>query len=150
MTVTTVLVVDDAADIRLLVRTVLSRAGFAVVEAACGADALQLFDTQPLPDVVVLDVQMPDVDGWDTLAALRRRPEGEAVAVILLTVKSAEDDTVRAWRLGCDGFLTKPFSIFELSDEVTRVASRTPADRIARRARDLARAERATADTGSH
>jgi CheY-like chemotaxis protein len=139
--VSTVLVVDDAADLRLLVRTVLTRAGFVVTDAESGAEALRMLHDERLPDLVVLDVQMPDLDGWDTLAALRRRPDGADVAVILLTVKSSEDDTLRAWRLGCDGFLTKPFSIASLSALASDVVALRPIDRLALRASAAAAAD---------
>ena len=130
----TLLVVDDQADIRLLYRAVFTRIGWSVMEAASGPDALAMLACGDSPDVVVLDVQMPDLDGWDTLASIRAHPLASDVPVILCTVKSRSDDARRAWQLGCDGYLTKPFSIAELTDEVTAVATRTSAERLAARA----------------
>jgi CheY-like chemotaxis protein len=133
---TTVLVVDDAADIRLLQRAVLGRSGFSVVEASGGPDALAALAADPLPDAVVLDVQMPVMDGWETLAAIRSDPRLVEVPVILCTVKARPTDTERAWRAGCDGYLSKPFPIARLVEEVETALARTAAQREAvRRAR---------------
>jgi CheY-like chemotaxis protein len=133
---TTIMIVDDAADIRLLVRAVLQRAGNAVVEAESGPAALGLLDAGLLPDAVILDVQMPEVDGWETLQAIRRHPDAGGTPVVMCTVRSRPDDARHAWSLGCDGYLTKPFTIADLCEEVAAVASRTPTERLAmRRAR---------------
>ena len=125
-----VLVVDDSEDIRFLIRAVLTRAGFEVTETSSGPEALAALAGGSLPDVVVLDVQMPDIDGWDTLSALRRSPATADIAVILCTVKSSTEDAVRAWALGCDGYLTKPFSIAALAEEVTALVSRAHDERL--------------------
>ena len=105
------LVVDDAADIRLLAELVLSMAGFTVVGAPSGSEALRLLASGDLPDIVVLDVQMPDLDGWETLTRLRNDPRTATLPVVLCTVKGLPEDTLRGWALGCDGYLGKPFDI---------------------------------------
>lgn len=128
---TTVLVVDDAADIRLLQRAVLGRSGFAVVEASGGPDALAALAAEPLPDAVVLDVQMPVMDGWETLAAIRADPRLVDVPVIMCTVKAQPADTKRAWQAGCDGYLSKPFPITRLVEEVETAVARTVQQREA-------------------
>jgi len=125
--------VDDADDLRALVRTILESNDFDVIEAASGRAALDLLAAGIRPDVVVLDVQMPDLDGWDTLAAIRARPDTADVAVVLCTVRAAQADIEHGWRLGCDGFLTKPFAIGELARTVLDVSSRTPDERAALR-----------------
>ena len=133
---TTILIVDDAADIRLLVTAVLQRAGYEVIEAGSGPTALRLLDDGLRPDALVLDVQMPEVDGWETLTSIRQRPEAGDTPVVMCSVRSRPDDVRLAWSLGCDGYLTKPFTIADLAEEVTAVVSRTPAERSAmRRAR---------------
>ena len=119
-----VLVVDDAADIRLLVQAVLSRAGCEVREAASATEAFAAIDDSK-PDVLLLDVQMPDADGWSVLATIRSDPQTTALRVVLCTVKGHPDDRARGWRLGCDGYLTKPFTIPDLVDEVMAVAQRS-------------------------
>jgi CheY-like chemotaxis protein len=128
----TALVVDDNADVRLLLATVLGTRGFRVVEAADGGQALGLAEQADPPDVVVLDVQMPDFDGWETLAALRASPRFADVPVVLCTVKSSAADRLRAWKLGCDGYLVKPFDIHDLVRDVEGAIDARRAGREAR------------------
>lgn len=135
-----VLVVDDTPDIRLLLRAVLSQAGLQVLEAVDGAHALELLRTGEQVDLVLLDVQMPDVAGWEVLVAIRSDVRLEHLPVVLCTVKSQLDDSRRGWELGCDGFLGKPFEVEDVAGEVTAVLARSSAERRARRAamcRDL-------------
>jgi len=127
------LVVDDDPDLRTLVRVVLEPRGFDVTEANTGGEALVALHTDELPDVVVLDVQMPDLDGWETLAAIRSQQRTATVPVILCTVRAQQPDVERGWALGCDGFLPKPFSIGQLLDQVTAVCERSAAERAALR-----------------
>ena len=125
-----ILVVDDTVDIRFLVRAVLEQAGHHVIEAAGGRRGLEvLAEDDPPIDLVVLDVQMPEMDGWSTLESIRADHRMALLPVILCTVKSQHEDTRRGWELGCDGFVNKPFSITELADEVGAVLGRTPAER---------------------
>jgi CheY-like chemotaxis protein len=107
----TALVIDDNADVRLLLRFALEPAGFEVSEAVGGPAALAALASDGPPDVVVLDVQMPEMDGWDTLRAIRADPSTADVPVVLCTVKSTPTDVERGAELGCDGYLTKPFDI---------------------------------------
>jgi CheY-like chemotaxis protein len=118
------LVVDDAADIRLLADLVLSMAGFTVVGAASGAEALRMLAAGDLPDIVLLDVQMPDLDGWETLTRLRGDPRTAALPVVMCTVKGLPEDSLRGWSLGCDGYLGKPFDIAGLVAELEQVLAR--------------------------
>jgi len=139
------MVVDDAADIRLLADLVLSMAGFAVTAAASGSDALRLLAEGDLPDIVLLDVQMPEVDGWETLRRLRNDPRTVDLPVVLCTVKGLPEDTLKGWSLGCDGYLGKPFDISALVDELRGVLLRDTEERLAvRQAKiaDLARVMR--------
>jgi CheY-like chemotaxis protein len=131
-----ILLVDDAADIRLLVRAVLQRSGHEILEADSGSAALAHLGQPPLPDAVILDIQMPGVDGWETLSALRADPAAVDLPVLVCSVKAARQDTSRAWMLGCDGYLTKPFNIVDLAHEVDAVIAMSPDERQAvRRAR---------------
>ena len=139
---TRALVVDDAADLRFLIREVLSRSGVTVDEAASGLDALERLSGPEQPDVVILDVQMPDLDGWDTLAAMRRQ-QGDDIGIILCTVRSQPSDAVRAYELGCDAYLAKPFDIRELAAATSAVAGRTTGERRAHRQHALAAARAA-------
>ena len=139
---TRALVVDDAADLRFLMREVLSRSGVTVEEAASGVDALDRLAGPDHPDVVILDVQMPDMDGWETLQAMRRR-HGDEVGIVLCTVRSHPADAVRAYELGCDAYLGKPFDIRELAATATSVGTFTTAERVAHRREALAVAREA-------
>ncbi len=133
---TRALVVDDAADIRLLADLVLSMAGFHVSAAASGREALRFLAEDDLPDIVLLDVQMPDVDGWETLSRLRAHTRTVDLPVVLCTVKGLPEDTLKGWSLGCDGYLGKPFDIGGLVEELHAVLGRPPEERRAvRRAR---------------
>ncbi|MDQ4069127.1 MAG: response regulator [Actinomycetota bacterium] len=123
------LVVDDAADIRLLADLVLSMAGFRVTAAASGREALRFLAANELPDIVLLDVQMPDVDGWETLARVRSDPRTVELPVVLCTVKGLPEDTLKGWSLGCDGYLGKPFDIEGLVEELRNVLQRDGAER---------------------
>jgi CheY-like chemotaxis protein len=132
------LVVDDAPDIRLLADVVLSMAGFSVTGAASGGEALRVLGQGELPDIVLLDVQMPEVDGWETLSRLRHDPRTANLPVVLCTVKGLPEDTLRGWSLGCDGYLGKPFDIGGLVDELQGVLRRSPPEREAVRRRRIA------------
>lgn len=135
-----VLVVDDNEDVRLLVGKVLSSAGFDVREVAGAREAFLILSEGPAPDLVVLDIQMPEVDGWEVLRMLRAQPGTSLLPVILCTVKAGPADVARGWELGCDGFLAKPFDIFALKEEVRAVVARSPVEReiVRRRAVTLA------------
>jgi len=105
-----ILVVDDEPRMIRFIRMNLELEGYAVFEAADGLRALQqVRDT--LPDVVILDVMMPELDGFETLEDLR---EFSSVPVIMLTARGEEDDRVRGLELGADDYVTKPFSPREL------------------------------------
>lgn len=139
------LVVDDAADIRLLADLVLTMSGFTVTAAASGREALQKLAGADLPDIVLLDVQMPDVDGWETLTRVRATPRTADLPVVLCTVKGLPEDTLKGWSLGCDGYLGKPFDIGGLVEELNAVLARTPAQRLAVRRDRVASLNRASA-----
>lgn len=126
------LVVDDNADIRLVMRLALEPYGFQVSQAGSGPEALEVLGSTPeLPDLVVLDVQMPDLDGWETLRAIRENPTTAALPVIMCTVKARPQDMAEGWELGCDGYVSKPFEPRELADQARSVMSRSPEERVA-------------------
>jgi len=115
-----VLVVDDEPRIRRFVRMNLDLEGYEVTEADDGLAALNKV-RDALPDLVLLDVMMPDMDGFETLERIR---EVSSVPVIMLTVKSDEDDRIRGLDLGADDYVTKPFSPRELSSRIRAVLRR--------------------------
>ena len=102
-----ILVVDDEARMRKLVNDFLTKAGYAVIEAADGMQALEIFSSEKGIDLILLDVMMPGLDGWDTLKSIR---ELSSVPVVMLTARGAEQDELRGFRLGVDEYITKPFS----------------------------------------
>lgn len=101
-----VLVADDDADLRDLISFTLAQAGYLVLKAGDGPTAVQLFERES-PDLVVLDINMPGMSGFQVCEAIRRRSR---VPVMMLTVRGEEEDLVRALGLGADDYLNKPFS----------------------------------------
>lgn len=117
-----ILVVDDEQDVRRLIRILLERAGFVVTEAASGPEALQRLHAGK-PSLVVLDVTMPDLDGWQTLERIRDLSD---VPVLMLTARAAEMDKVRGLKAGADDYVTKPFGRQELLARVEALLRRAP------------------------
>src|SRR5690348_8379132 len=103
-----ILVVDDDRDIVRLVEASLHSQGYEVMTAADGAAALELAVARK-PDLVISDVMMPGMDGWELVKQLRSRPHFGLIPVILLTALGGEVDRIRGFRLGADDYLPKPF-----------------------------------------
>jgi DNA-binding response OmpR family regulator len=116
-----ILVVDDEPRMTRFIRMNLELEGYRVIEARNGLEALDKARTN-LPALVILDVMMPELDGFDTLEMLR---EVSNVPVIMLTVRSDEEDKVRGLELGADDYVTKPFGARELASRVRAVLRRT-------------------------
>jgi two-component system, cell cycle response regulator DivK len=118
-----VLIVDDNEKNRRLARDVLRRAGFRTLEAPTGAEGIALADEQ-LPDVVLLDLRLPDMDGTDVARALRGTARTAQLPLVALSALRAED--TREWLLaaGFDGYLEKPVSVAELPDRVRGFCTR--------------------------
>ncbi|MBQ7248360.1 MAG: response regulator transcription factor [Lachnospiraceae bacterium] len=102
-----ILVVDDESRMRKLVNDFLSRAGYTVLEAGDGMQALEVYASDKSIALIILDVMMPGLNGWDTLESIR---EMSSVPVIMLTARSEEQDELRGFKLGVDEYITKPFS----------------------------------------
>jgi DNA-binding response OmpR family regulator len=117
-----VLVVDDDDDIRLLLQELLSGAGYRVETAEDGRAALRVFHENPT-DLIILDLSMPDLDGFETLERLRDLSD---VPVILLTARSGEIDKVRGFRAGADDYVVKPFGRQELLARIEALLRRAP------------------------
>ena len=115
------LVVDDDPDVRDSLRRALGYAGYAVATAVNGADALASVSRSPV-DLIILDVLMPMLDGFDTCRALRER--GNATPVIVLTARDAVDDRVAGLEAGADDYLVKPFALRELLARVNALLRR--------------------------
>ena len=117
-----ILAVDDERHIVRLVEVNLQRAGYEVVTAYDGREALEKVKAEK-PDLVVLDVMMPYMDGFEVLKALRREPETENLPVIMLTAKAQDKDVFEGYHYGADMYLTKPFNPMELVTFVKRIAA---------------------------
>ncbi|MGH3002260.1 MAG: response regulator [Gaiellaceae bacterium] len=115
-----VLLVDDDASLRMIYRFNLQASGVEVVEAGDGETALRLLQ-QDLPDVLLLDVMMPGIDGWAVAEALAADPRTSSLPVIFITARADDVSRARGQRLGAAGFLTKPFNPTALADEIEAI-----------------------------
>ena len=118
-----VLLVDDEDSLRRVMKDLLEREGYAVSEARDGVQALDQVDRVG-PDIIVLDLNLPGLDGYGVLSHLRSRPATSAIPVIVLTAKGDEDNEVRVFELGADDFLMKPFRARALSARLEAVLGR--------------------------
>lgn len=134
-----VLVVDDNDDVRQLVAGVLGEEGHKVQIAADGASALDVMRREP-PDVLILDIMMPEVDGYTVLKTLSKEDLKKKTKVLVLTAKSMEADWVRGYRLGADYYLTKPFTMVELINSLNNLLRATPDQLKKRRAEEIEKA----------
>ena len=125
-----ILVVDDEPDITALVAYHLAKVGYRVTTAASGRDALAAA-REERPDLVVLDLMLPGLSGYDVLTELRRREETKEIGVILLTARKEEPDRIKGLSLGADDYLPKPFSPQELVLRVSAVLRRLAAPAVA-------------------
>jgi len=115
-----ILAVDDEKHIVRLVEVNLQRAGYDVDTAYDGREALEKVKASP-PDLIVLDVMMPHLDGFSVLKALKQDATTKHIPVIMLTAKAQDADVFRGWQSGVDSYLTKPFNPLELITFVERI-----------------------------
>ncbi|MBN1424132.1 response regulator [Candidatus Fermentibacteria bacterium] len=121
----TVLVVEDEEDIRHIVRYNLEKEGYHVVAVAAAEDGLRRVRTEP-PDVVILDLMLPGMDGLEFCRVLRKDPATDGIPIIMLTAKGEEADIVTGLELGADDYVTKPFSPKVLTARLRAVLRRRP------------------------
>ncbi len=112
-----ILVVEDNERNRKLVRDVLDYAGFHVIEAPNAEDGVALVEERS-PDLVLMDLQLPGMDGIEALQLLRARPSTRSIPVVAVTAQAMKDDRERVLRAGFDGYLEKPISVRDLPDQV--------------------------------
>ncbi len=117
-----ILVCDDERHIVRLIQVNLERQGYQVVTAYDGKEGLEKIRAEK-PNLVVLDVMMPYMDGFEVLKSLRREPETENLPVIMLTAKAQDKDVFEGYHYGADMYLTKPFNPMELVAFVKRIAA---------------------------
>jgi CheY-like chemotaxis protein len=120
-----ILIVEDDEDSREVYGDVLVDNGFDVATAVSGLEGLRL--TRELhPRLVLMDVSLPDMDGWAVTARIKAEPETWDIPVIVVTAYAFPEDRVRASRVGCEGFLTKPCEPSRVLAEIQRIVARSP------------------------
>jgi CheY-like chemotaxis protein len=134
-----VLIVDDDPWILRMVSTLLEKRGYTIATASDGEEGLMRAD-QMKPDLIITDVMMPKLDGWQLVRALRSRPELALVPVIFLTALGGEEDRIRGFRLGADDYLPKPFRFEELDLRVANALKK--AQQAQEKADEVKHAER--------
>ena len=117
-----ILLVEDDEMVADVVRINLEAEGYDVVHAPNGAAGLAVIAQSP-PDLVILDVMLPEVDGWTVLGRLRDDPVTRSLPVIMLSAKAMPADQVRGYNLGATAYITKPFAAAEVVEKVTQVLS---------------------------
>ena len=127
-----ILVVDDDPTMVKLINVNLKLNNYSVVEATSGEQALDVVDSEGL-DLVVLDIMMPGVDGWEVLKRIRSNPETQEMPVILVTAKTQDSDVIRGWELGADEYVIKPFNPLLLVEVIKMVLDRSYEERLERR-----------------
>ena len=135
-----ILIVDDNADIRRLIGTILATSDHTLAYAEDGEKALESVKKSN-PDLVILDVMMPKMDGFMVLKQMRVAGLRESTKVLMLTAKSSESDWVRGYKLGADSYLTKPFDPEELQGAVDELFSMSKEKLRERREEELHRAQ---------
>ncbi|WP_436796057.1 response regulator [Actinospongicola halichondriae] len=129
-------VIDDDQDLRMLATLTFRLQGWdahGAADADAGIQILHDLVRSGSSPAVLLDVQMPLVDGWETLTRIRADPELADLAVLMCTVSATEEERLRGYALGADGFVGKPFEADDVVDAVRAVSLLSPAERLARR-----------------
>jgi len=110
----TIVVVDDNPDIVSIVRTILEGRGYSVISAYSGEELFTRLEEGGKPDLIILDIMMPNMDGLQVLTRLKGVPETATIPVILLTAKVQYEDVLGGYKLGADYYITKPFTSTQL------------------------------------
>lgn len=118
-----ILIVDDELKMRILIRDFLRKEGFETIEASNGVDALNLFLEDKNIDLIILDVMMPQMDGWEVCKKIRTY--SQTIPILMLTAKGTNEDIIKGFQLGSDDYLTKPFHILILIERVKALLRRT-------------------------
>lgn len=116
----TILVVEDSASSRELIREILEATGFQVVEASGGREALQRIK-ETKPDLILLDIQMPDLDGFAVVRRLRQDPDFATLPVVALTAYALPDEREKILQAGCNAHIAKPIDATTLKTEIDRL-----------------------------
>ncbi len=115
----TVLLVEDNEDNLVVYRTILEHVGYRVIEARDGEEGVTRAQ-QDLPDLILMDISIPKIDGWEATQRLKADPGTDAIPIIALTAHALEEDRQKALQAGCDGYLAKPVEPRRVVQEVER------------------------------
>ena len=118
-----ILLVDDEPNILLSLEFLMRKKGYQVFIARNGAEALELISKEK-PDVIVLDIMMPEVDGYEVCEYVKQSQEFRHIKVLFLTAKSKEEEIEKGYRAGADLYLTKPFSTKELTQRIAELSEK--------------------------
>jgi two-component system cell cycle response regulator DivK len=121
----TILYVEDNPDNRLLVRRILLSEDYSLLEATDAMDALNVLKTVQ-PDLILMDINMPDMDGYTLTAKIKSMPGFERVPILAVTANVMRGDKEKTLEAGCDGYIQKPLDIEQLTREIERFISRRP------------------------
>ena len=119
----TILYVEDNVDNRTLVRRVLTSEGYSIIEAVNATQALEILKNTK-PSLILMDINMPDIDGYTLTAQIKDTPGLELIPIIALTANVMRGDRERSLEAGCDGYIQKPIDIDALSEQVERFLRR--------------------------
>lgn len=137
---TEILVVDDSTEIRYLAALALTHAGYRVTAVACGEAVVARLGREGGPGMVILDVEMPGISGFETLARIRADAMTAPIPVVMCTGRNRREDMLVGWSLGCDGYVLKtPGFTGDLIHNVRQVLGRTARERRAVRQAQIAR-----------
>lgn len=120
----TILTTDDSKVIRLMLKNALTPLGVTVAEAACGQEAVEFLNKQK-PDLVILDVTMPDMSGIEVLKYIRHQSQRSEVPVVMLTAESDDETVEKANQLGVSGYVAKPFTMERVIEVVSELLGNT-------------------------
>ena len=121
---TKILVVEDEPEIRILVKAILEKAGYSVVEAEDGEAALRLVNVEE-PDLVLLDVMIPGIEGWEVCRRIRENEATKRLPIIMVTVRTTKEDIQRSVECGANAHINKPFDQKELLDTIKKLLGET-------------------------
>ena len=118
-----ILIVDDELKMRILIRDFLRREGFETIECSNGEDALNLFLDDKSIDLIILDIMMPKMNGWEVCEKIRKY--SNTIPILMLTAKSENEDIVKGFQLGSDDYLVKPFHMPILLERIKALLRRS-------------------------
>lgn len=115
-----ILIVDDEPNILMSLEFLMRKEGYEVFIARDGGEAIKIIDSD-LPDTIVLDIMMPEVDGYEVCQYIKQSEERKHIKVVFLTAKSKKEDIEKGYEMGADLYLTKPFSTRNLVKEIKKI-----------------------------